>query len=59
MKKYIVEVSTHENYYTDDWNFEEFVIAENAEEAVNFAKNYLIENGEDVEEILFRITKIA
>ena len=63
MKKYIVEFTTNENYCTDnwdnDWNPEKYVAAENAEEAVNFAKDYLNENGENVEKMLFRTTEIA
>lgn len=63
MKKYIVEVTTNENYCTDnwnnDWNPEKYVLAEDAEEAVELARDYLNENGENVEEILFRITKIV
>lgn len=62
MKKYIVEVTTHENYYTDnwinDWNFVKYVDAEDVEEAVNLTKDYLNENGEDTEKMLFRITEI-
>ena len=63
MKKYIVEVTTHESYCTDnwsnDWNPEKYVEAEDAEEAVNIAKDYLNENGEDVEKIFFRVTEIG
>lgn len=63
MKTYIVEVTTNENYCTDNWdnawNPEKYVEAENAEEAVSFAKDYLNENGEDVEKMLFRVVEIG
>ena len=63
MKKYIVEVTTNENYCTDNWdnnwNPEKYVEAKDAEQAVNLAKNYLSENGEDIEKILFRVNEIA
>lgn len=62
MKKYIVEVSTHGNYCTDnwdnDWNPEKYVEAEDAGEAVSLARDYLSENGEDVEKIFFRVAEV-
>lgn len=62
MKKYIVEVTTHENYCTDnwdnDWNPEKYVEAEEPEEAVDITKDYLNENGEDVEKVLFRVAEM-
>lgn len=62
MKKYIVEITTHENYCTDnwdnDWNPERFIEAEDAGQAVNLAKSYLKHIGEDVEKILFRVAEV-
>lgn len=62
MKKYIVEITANENYCTDNWdnnwNPEKYVYAEDAEEAVNLAKDYLNENGEDVEKVFFKVTEV-
>lgn len=62
MKRYIVEVATHESYCTDNWdgywNPEDYIEAEDAEKAVNLAKRYLYVNGEDVRKLLFRVAEM-
>ena len=62
MKTYIVEFTTNENYCTDnwdnDWYPEKYVVAEDAEEAVNLVMDYLDDCGEDSEKMLFRVAEM-
>ena len=62
MKKYIVEITTNENYCTDnwdnDWNPEKYVYAKNAKEAVYRVMDYLYICGENTEKMLFRISEV-
>ena len=61
MKKYIVELTTNENYCTENWDNgwcpEGFIEANDAEEALDLAKDYLRDNGEDVDTFLFRVAE--
>lgn len=60
MKKYNVEIRKDCNEEFDNWA-DDFTEAENAEEAVELVKQWLIDNGydpDDVENLMFRAIEV-
>lgn len=63
MNKYKVEMTEKENTYcyTGEWDSdfysENYIEAENEDEAIEFAKNYLNENGSNADDYIFRINE--
>ena len=63
MNKYKVEMTEKENTYCymgewdSDFYSENYIEAENEEEAIEFAKDYLNENGSNADNYIFRINE--
>lgn len=58
MKKYNVEIRKDYTEIFDNW-VGDYIVAENEEEAIEIAKQWLIDNGyeEDVEELEYKVSE--